>query len=541
MTRERTILLFSVILFLTLLPGIRHGLWRPDEPRVAGISAEMAYQKDFVVPRLNGRPFLEKPPFYYALGALSGTLFGKDDDLSYRLASTFLACLTLFITFLMVFSKDGTMGGFLASGVLASAWEFFQLARWIQVDMSLVFSVTFAMYAYGKLSEKSTRWDSVLMGLGIGLSFMSKGLVGPAIIAAAVVTDIIFKRELSIIKKVRPLWILTIMLITVLPWILALYGRGGLSFLREVIVVNNLMRFTGAPEGAVLGHAHGPLYYLSKFPQDFMPWTLAFIPALILSLRKLKDDPYLPWFIGPFVLLSIASAKRSLYLIPLFPACACITASWLSGANKLKWEEFIVKVMWGIVVLGAFFPFVGIFFGRPVLGVVLGLLSLAGLAVLSSWRKRDALGLVMVVCLSLSAATTVYYSGMKEKRDYLGFTREALHKAKGSEIAVLRPDEIFEGTLPMVTGRTHRVMKRYSDITEEGLYIWADKNDVLIREVEQFAKVEMVLEREIGGRSARLAWIKPTKCVLIDVRPLASNKRIGRENRKMISSGESLQ
>jgi len=507
--RERTILLFSAILFLTLLPGIQHGIWRPDEPQVAGICAEMAYQKDFVVPRLNGRPFLEKPPLYYALGAMLGTVFGECNDLSYRLASIFFAGLTLFITFRMVSLRGGTMSGLLASGVLASSWGFFRLARWIQVDMSLVFSVTLAMYAYMRLSEKSIRRHSMLMGLGIGLSFMAKGLVGPAIIATGVVADIILKRDLSIIRKIRPLWIMTIMLITAFPWILALYGRGGLPFLREVIVVNNLMRFTGAPEGAALGHMHGPLFYLKALPLNFLPWTFAFVPALISSLRKPKDDPYLAWFIGPFLLLSIASAKRGLYLIPLYPACACMTASWLSRAGKLRWEELIVKATWGIAVLVAFVPFVGIFFGRPVLGVILGLLSLASLYILLNWRARDALGLVMVMCLSLSAATTVYYSVMKEKRDYLRFTRDALHEARGSEIIVLAPDEIFEGTLPMITGRTYKWVARPADIRQEGFYIWADKNDLFIREVEQIAKVEMVLEKKIGNKSARLALIKP--------------------------------
>jgi 4-amino-4-deoxy-L-arabinose transferase-like glycosyltransferase len=258
--RDRTTLLFSAILLLTLLPGIRHGLWRPDEPQVAGVCAEMAYSKDFVVPRLNGKPFLEKPPLYYALGATLGTVLGKDNDLSYRLVSIFFAGLTLFITFRMVSMREGAMNGLLASGVLSSSWGFFQLARWIQVDMPLVFFVALAMYAYIRLSEKFTRWHSMLMGLSIGLSFMAKGFVGPAIIAAAILTDLTLKRDLSIIKKIRPLWILAMMLIPVLPWILALYERGGLPFLREVIVVNNLMRFTGAPNGAALGHMHGPLY-----------------------------------------------------------------------------------------------------------------------------------------------------------------------------------------------------------------------------------------------------------------------------------------
>jgi len=80
------------------------------------------------------------------------------------------------------------MNGLLASGILASSWGFFHLARWIEVDMSLVFSVTLAMFAYTKLSGKSVQGYSMLMGLAIGLSFMAKGFVGPTIIAASVVT-----------------------------------------------------------------------------------------------------------------------------------------------------------------------------------------------------------------------------------------------------------------------------------------------------------------------------------------------------------------
>jgi len=507
--RDKTILLFSAILFLTLLPGIQHGLWRPDEPQVAGVCAEMAYRKDFVVPRLNGRPFLEKPPLHYALGATLGTVFGKDNDLSYRLVSIIFAGLTLFIVFRMVSMRESTINGLLASGVLASSWGFFKLARWIQVDMSLVFFVTLAMYAYIRLSEKSTRWHSMLMGLSIGLSFMAKGFVGPAIIAAAILTDLILKRDLSIIKKIRPLWAVAMMFITALPWILALYEKGGLPFLREVIVVNNLMRFTGAPEGAALGHMKGPLFYLGYFPVKFLPWTFALIPALISSLRKTKDNPYLAWFIGPFVLLSIASAKRGVYLIPLFPACACIAASWLSRAGKVKWEELILNAVWGIALLFAFAPLLGLFSGRPVLGVILGFLSFAGIYKITQWKGRDVIRLVMVVCLTLSSATTLYYNVKKEKRDYLGFTREALHQAMGSEIIILMPDEIFEGTLPMITGKTYMVLGIREKIRANGLYLWADKHDQGIQEMKKIGKVDIVLEKKIGERYARLAFIKP--------------------------------
>jgi len=507
--RNRALLLFSAILFLTLLPGIQHGLWRPDEPQVAGVCAEMAYTRDFVVPRLNGEPFLEKPPLHYALGAGLGTVFGKGNDLSYRLVSTIFAGLTLFIVFRIGSIREGVTTGLLASGVLASSWGFFQLARWIQVDMSLVFFVTLAMYAYIRLAEESTRWHSMLMGLSIGLSFMTKGFVGPAIIAAAILTDLIFKRNLSIIGQMRPLWILPLMFIPVLPWILALYEKGGVLFLREVVVVNNLMRFTGAPEGAALGHMHGPLYYLGLFPVKFLPWTFALIPALVSSFRKTKDDPYLGWFIGPFVLLSIASAKRDVYLIPLFPACACLAASWLSRAGKFKWEKLLLDGMGGAALVLAFAPFLGLFAERSVLGVVLGLLSLAGTYKIAPWKGRDVFRLVMVVCLSLSTAATLYYDVKKEKRDYLGFTKEALRCAMGSEIVIVMPDEIFEGTLPMMTGRTYKVLRTHGDIREDGLYLWAEKRDQGIQEAKKMGKVDMLLEKKIGERNVRLAFIKP--------------------------------
>ena len=50
-----------------------------DETRVAGIGAEMAVTGDFVVPRLNGSPFLEYPPAYYWLEAIGFQNFGFSD------------------------------------------------------------------------------------------------------------------------------------------------------------------------------------------------------------------------------------------------------------------------------------------------------------------------------------------------------------------------------------------------------------------------------------------------------------------------------
>ena len=67
--------LCSALLFLLGLEN--HDLWNPDEPRVAGIAAEMAMDGDMVVPRLNNQPFLEKPPLYFWASSAVMNLFGE--------------------------------------------------------------------------------------------------------------------------------------------------------------------------------------------------------------------------------------------------------------------------------------------------------------------------------------------------------------------------------------------------------------------------------------------------------------------------------
>jgi hypothetical protein len=70
---------------------------------------------------------------------------------------------------------------------------------------------------------------------------------------------------------------------------------GGWPFIREVILVNYIMRFTGSTEGAILGHQHGILYYGDALPMNMLPWTFLGIPAFVASMRSFRHDPYLSW------------------------------------------------------------------------------------------------------------------------------------------------------------------------------------------------------------------------------------------------------
>src|SRR5829696_10025077 len=59
-----------------IYPSLNFHLLEPDEGRYAQIGREMFLRGDWVVPHLQGEPYLDKPPLMYWLVALSYKLFG---------------------------------------------------------------------------------------------------------------------------------------------------------------------------------------------------------------------------------------------------------------------------------------------------------------------------------------------------------------------------------------------------------------------------------------------------------------------------------
>ena len=517
MLKRLHITLLLLLLGLGCLPGLDHGIWRPDEPRVVGICSEMARNLDLAVPRLNGKPFLEKPPLYYATSALFARAVGNvKSDVVYRLVSIGFSVLTLIIVYRIAYLKWGPVHGIVAAVILATSWEYFMVSRWIMVDISLVFSIVLAMYAYMRLCKSNKITDAAMLGLAIGLAFMAKGMVGPSIIGVSIILDMIIRvRDIRSAFRWHPAIIMVSMLIPVIPWMLSLYLREDLSFLKEILIVNNIGRLLGCKTAAALGHHHGTAYYLERFPRDFLPWTFIFIPAFTRSIKRFREDTFLPWFIGPFILLSLASTKRGIYLVPLYPAAAFIITEFLRTKDHIWWENITIKITWVIAFILCLLPFAGIVTGDAVPGIILGSISSIMLAVNLMKRKsmNNALSLVLVVAMGLYASTTVYFNYMKPKQDYLGFSKKALELAHGSSITILNPDETFEGVLPMLTGKTFKEEKSVSRIKEKGLFIWKDSHDSTLGKLKKMVNmdVEVILEQKIGRNMVRLAFITPRR------------------------------
>ena len=127
---EKGILFLLVILSFS---GIfDHDLWEPHEYRVAGIAHEMAASQNFIVPHLAGRPFVEKPPLFFALLAGSYLLTGWNAARLFRFFCALFSLGTLLVVYITgkkIFSEKQKSGPVISVVILATCLGFLRLSH----------------------------------------------------------------------------------------------------------------------------------------------------------------------------------------------------------------------------------------------------------------------------------------------------------------------------------------------------------------------------------------------------------------------------
>ncbi|HEX2966634.1 MAG TPA: phospholipid carrier-dependent glycosyltransferase, partial [Syntrophorhabdaceae bacterium] len=350
-----TVLCF-VLLLLVIVPlfslGIsNHGLWSADEPRVAEIGREMAITGNWTVPMLNKKPFLEQPPLYYGLLALTFKAFGASDKVA-RIPSAVFAFLTVILVFVLANTFFGPRVALLSGIILATGGEYYRVAHWVLVDSTLTFFVVASVASftagYAVESHQKKFFWYLLFYVSCTLAFYTKGFIGIIMPALAVLSFLAFNRNLKELVRMR-VWFGAIVFIAMtLPWFYALWQQAdGAEFLKVIFIQNHLQRFVpaslaGGISALVSGHHHPFYYYLTEFPNGFLPWSILLVPVFLdvfSRLRSVADNPIskngtllaICWFVAGIVFLSAASTKRTLYLMPIFAPVSMLTAVYIDS------------------------------------------------------------------------------------------------------------------------------------------------------------------------------------------------------------------
>ena len=368
------ILLFVFCSGLFILGVGRWDLWNPDEPRYAQVAKEMVERGDWILMHVNGNPYMDKPPLFFWLIALSSFLWQGFSAFSVRFPSAFLSTLTVLLTFLFGKKLYGSRSGFLSALILATSFEFAYLSTRANIDATLTFLTTASFflflewYQHRKVdgSEVKDRGNRSLYGfyIGMGLATLVKGPVGFILPLLVSFVYLILLKDWKAIRRMRLFTGMILFLVIVLSWYLPAVLKGGQDFLNQTLFHQTLERFAKGTS-----HIRPPYYYLSNFPVDFLPWFLFLPGALVSGLSRKREGIsrdflfLLVWFAAIFLFFSFSKGKRAIYLLPLYPAASLIVGrfwdDYLSSSGKFSVREAWITIP--VYLLMVLFFLIGIF------------------------------------------------------------------------------------------------------------------------------------------------------------------------------------
>lgn len=429
---------------LLLLPGLgRSDLFNPDEPREAEMAREMAATGDLLVPRLNGEPFLEKPPLQYWMVGTAYRLGGGAAEGTARAVSSLCGVAAVLLTWFFGRRMVGETAALLGAAALLTSFEFWWVARRCTIDMPLLLLVLIACGALfrgmtagpgdpaGAASPAGARGRAAWLLLGYaaaGAAVMQKGIIGLGLPMLAAGGFLIRRRNWRGLLRHGMIPGALLALLPAVGWTLLLWRRLGEGAAREFVWVNNVQRFIGGAAGK--GHEQPLHYYLPTLLLEMAPWSLLLpfaIGAAWVALRPGTaggDAPppggeraglpfLLSWLLLPLLVLSIASTKRGTYLLPLYPAAALLVGWFLSrmdesaGAGAGRWRS-----------LRRIAP--ALLFGTAVA------LSAAGLGLLRAARPLDWAAPTILLAALLPAGVAAFRALRSERGATAGFYAAAM-------------------------------------------------------------------------------------------------------------------
>ena len=324
---------------LFFLPKLGMPLLDPDEGLYAEIPLEMVTSGDWIIPHVNGLPYLEKPPLYFWLTALTFEVFGPSEWAT-RLWSAIAALGTVLLTWRIGRRLYGAPAGIMAGVVMASLVGNALYVRRASTDQLFVFCLTLAMYGFLRDAERPDRGRArfLLFYVGAGLAVLAKGFIGlvfPFLIVGLglVVVRRLHWRELNLLGGVA------LFLAIAAPWHVLVAWRSPTLF-NFYVVDNHLLRFLNARRYVEDDVPASTLAFLVASFLWAFPWSV-----FVLARGEPGRSPAARWraivviWLGAIVgLFALSRFKHEYYALPAFPALAVLVgAAWTSGRDIGRW------------------------------------------------------------------------------------------------------------------------------------------------------------------------------------------------------------
>lgn len=325
---------FAAMAIVALVSGVQlfadldYPLFEPDEGRYAEIGREMLVNHEWIVPTLHQEPYLDKPPLFYWLLALSYRCFGVHDWAA-RLVPAGAAWISILATGLLGRRIAGNVPSLLAATALSLALGFMFAGRFLVLDSVLSLFIGLSMFcAYEAVRGERVGWAWWLCSSAFcGLAILTKGPVAVVLTLPPLAAHGWLSGQTRKLSLWHWLAYLAVAGALVVPWF-AMVLAANSNFTDHFFWDHHVARFLSG-----LNHPEPFWYYAPVLLLGGMPWTVLLLPWLyylfsshrdVAATRSPAHGFFLLWAAWCLFFFSLSSCKLPPYILPAAPALALL-------------------------------------------------------------------------------------------------------------------------------------------------------------------------------------------------------------------------
>lgn len=311
-----------------VLPVGRRPLVNQDEARFALLAREAVEFHHWLLPRVRGVIYLNKPPLFFWTVAVLAKPFGVVNETTAPLASV-LAALAALLAVIAIGRRlwDGRVG-LAAALVLATAPFFYFMSHQVLSDMMMTAWLAWALY-FLLTARPAAEPLPRLVGfyLCVAGALATKGPAALLALVAALAVVLVEDGGRRGVRWLRLPVGIGILALASLPWLLPYLLQTERSYVG----------------GVVVGH-YGDWYFREKTGSRlaellenlvrFLPWAV-FLPAGLWWWWRDRDPrrrPLLVWTVVVAVAVSLSGEQRARYFLPVLPSLSLLVAELLARA-----------------------------------------------------------------------------------------------------------------------------------------------------------------------------------------------------------------
>jgi 4-amino-4-deoxy-L-arabinose transferase-like glycosyltransferase len=324
-----------------------------DEARFPVLAQSILAGGDWLVPWLNGTPYVNKPPLLALAIAAAAWPMGSVTQLAAALPSVLAGLLTVYAVYRLGREMWNPAAGRYAAAVAATTHGLFEYARIPMPDMLLTAFTGLSLWALQRMRRPEPRLAWLAFYGAVAAAFWTKGPAGLMPLGVALAYALLRRRAEPIgwLRLVPGLLVLGAL---VAPWSIAAALRAAGAVQHAVVDKYVLWYLPQQPSFVTL------LTSVGNALSMVIPWAWLVPFALHDAWRCRRGrgaerdglELVLVWIVGVFAMVSLSGQQRIRYYLPLVPPLALVLGWWIAAAAVERRVVSLWRFRWTALLLG---------------------------------------------------------------------------------------------------------------------------------------------------------------------------------------------